>query len=82
MISQKIDAVIREVPNFPKLGINFKDITTILLAKILTNEIYFMRANNLAKKYEIGFNLYDFFLPESESSKSWDVCPNSPKSGR
>ena len=39
MISQKIDTAIREVPDFPKPGINFKDITTILLDPILSNEI-------------------------------------------
>ena len=39
MISQKIDLVIREVPNFPKLGINFKDITTLLLDSKLSSEI-------------------------------------------
>ncbi|MDA9807904.1 adenine phosphoribosyltransferase [Flavobacteriales bacterium] len=39
MISQKIHKVIREVPDFPKPGINFKDITTLLLDPILSNEI-------------------------------------------
>ena len=39
MISQKIDLAIREVPDFPKPGINFKDITTLLLDPILSNEI-------------------------------------------
>ena len=39
MISQKLDAAIREVPNFPKAGINFKDITTLLLNPDLSNEI-------------------------------------------
>jgi len=39
MISQKLDAAIREVPNFPKAGINFKDITTLLLDPDLSNEI-------------------------------------------
>ena len=31
MISDQLDSVIREVPNFPKDGINFKDITSLLL---------------------------------------------------
>ena len=31
MISQKIDQIVREVPDFPKSGINFKDITSLLL---------------------------------------------------
>ncbi len=39
MISQKIDLAIREVPDFPKLGINFKDITTLLLNPELSSEI-------------------------------------------
>jgi len=39
MISQKIDLAIREVPNFPKPGINFKDITTLLLDSELSSDI-------------------------------------------
>ena len=39
MISQKIDLAIREVPDFPKTGINFKDITTLLLDPELSSEI-------------------------------------------
>jgi adenine phosphoribosyltransferase len=39
MISQNIHTAIREVPDFPKPGINFKDITTLLLDPILSNEI-------------------------------------------
>ncbi len=39
MISEKIDAAIREVPNFPKQGINFKDITTLLLDSKLSADI-------------------------------------------
>ena len=39
MISQKIDLAIREVPDFPKPGINFKDITTLLLDPELSSEI-------------------------------------------
>ena len=39
MISDKLDAAIREVPNFPKEGINFKDITTLLLNPVLSSEI-------------------------------------------
>lgn len=39
MISQKIDLAIREVPNFPKPGINFKDITTLLLDPELSSDI-------------------------------------------
>ncbi len=39
MISDKLDAAIREVLNFPKEGINFKDITTLLLDPALSSEI-------------------------------------------
>ena len=39
MISQKIDLAIREVPNFPKQGIDFKDITTLLLDSELSSKI-------------------------------------------
>ena len=39
VIDNKIDAVIREVPNFPKEGINFKDITTVLLNSELSSDI-------------------------------------------
>ena len=39
MISKKIDLAIREVPDFPKSGINFKDITTLLLDSELSSEI-------------------------------------------
>ena len=39
MISQKINTAIREVPDFPKPGINFKDITTLLLDPQLSSEI-------------------------------------------
>ncbi|MBC8265549.1 MAG: adenine phosphoribosyltransferase [Flavobacteriales bacterium] len=39
MISEKLDKAIREVPNFPKKGINFKDITPLLMDAQLTNGI-------------------------------------------
>ena len=39
MIENRIDAVIREVPDFPKKGINFKDITSLLLNQEITNDI-------------------------------------------
>ena len=39
MISEKLDKAIREVPNFPKQGIDFKDITTLLLNPELSTEI-------------------------------------------
>ena len=39
MIKQKIHTAIREVPDFPNQGINFKDITTLLLDPELSSEI-------------------------------------------
>ena len=39
MISDKLDKAIRNVPDFPKEGINFKDITPLLMNKSLTDEI-------------------------------------------
>jgi len=39
VIENRIDAVIREVPDFPKKGINFKDITSLLLNQEITNDI-------------------------------------------
>ena len=39
MISHKINAAVREVPDFPKPGVNFKDITTLLLDSDLSSEI-------------------------------------------
>ena len=39
MIKTKIDQVVRTVPDFPKKGISFKDITALLLDCNLTDEI-------------------------------------------
>jgi adenine phosphoribosyltransferase len=39
VLAKKIDSVIREVPDFPKPGINFKDITPILQDAELCKEI-------------------------------------------
>ena len=39
MIKEKLDKVIRTIPDFPKNGIYFKDITPLLLNSSLTNDI-------------------------------------------
>ena len=39
MIKDKLDKVIRNIPDFPKDGINFKDITPLLLDSDISNEI-------------------------------------------
>jgi adenine phosphoribosyltransferase len=47
-IEEKLKSVIRDVPNFPKEGIVFKDISPIMLNPVLSNEIL----NNLEEKYK------------------------------
>ena len=39
LIRDKLDKVIRTVPDFPKKGISFKDVTPLLMDPILSNEI-------------------------------------------
>ena len=39
MIKVKLDKVIRTIPDFPKDGVSFKDITPLLLDASLTNDI-------------------------------------------
>lgn len=48
MLAEKLNKVIRDVPDFPKPGIIFKDITPILLDAELTREI----VNDMAKTFE------------------------------
>ena len=50
MISKKIDMAIREVADFPIPGINFKDITTVLLDPELSSEIITAFINRLKGK--------------------------------
>lgn len=49
MISDKLHRVIREVPDFPKDGINFKDITPLLLDADLCSSITDAFVDRLAK---------------------------------
>ena len=39
MIQEKLDKLIRTIPNFPKQGIDFKDITPLLLDPLIVDEI-------------------------------------------
>jgi len=47
MISERLDKAIRNVPDFPKKGINFKDITTLLLDSKLSSDIIDSFINDL-----------------------------------
>lgn len=47
-LEQKLKETIRDVKDFPKEGIVFKDISTIMLNPVLSNEIL----DHLTKKYE------------------------------
>ena len=39
MINKEIEQKIRTIPNFPKIGINFKDITPLLLDSKISEKI-------------------------------------------
>jgi len=39
VIKDKLEKIIRNIPDFPKLGINFKDITPLLLEPEISNDI-------------------------------------------
>lgn len=47
-IEDKIKSVVRDVPNFPKEGIIFKDISTIMLNPMISNEVL----DALVEKYK------------------------------
>ena len=49
MIKEKLDEVIRTIPNFPKQGIDFKDITPLLLDPFIIDEIISSFMVNLEK---------------------------------
>ena len=53
MLKTKIDSVIREVPDFPKPGIMFKDITPILQDPVLCKEITDEICNHFRSKVDV-----------------------------
>ncbi len=68
-IKDKIDKIIREVPNFPKEGINFKDITPLLMDPNISSDIidsFIDRFNNIRIDAIVGIEsrgfLYGFLL--------------------
>ncbi len=65
MIRQKLDKVIREVPDFPKPGILFKDITPIFLDQQLCSDIVdelAKQTKNLHLNAIIGIESRGFFF--------------------
>ncbi|MEE2953965.1 MAG: adenine phosphoribosyltransferase [Bacteroidota bacterium] len=50
MLKDRIEKTIREIPDFPKKGINFKDITSLLLDPQLTSDIVDAFALSFEKK--------------------------------
>ncbi|SVE04980.1 uncharacterized protein METZ01_LOCUS457834, partial [marine metagenome] len=47
MLEHRIENAIREIPDFPKAGINFKDITSLLLDHELSTDIINAFIDNL-----------------------------------
>lgn len=65
MIDKKIHNAIREIPDFPKKGINFKDITPLLLDSNLTNEIideFIIRIDKLSIDAIVGIESRGFLF--------------------
>ena len=68
-ITDKIDKIIREVPNFPKEGVNFKDITPLLMNSKISCDIidaFIEGFNNIKVDAVVGIEsrgfLYGFLL--------------------
>ena len=65
MIKDKLDKVIRAIPNFPKEGISFKDITPLLLDFNLTNDIidaFILRLNGVKVDAIVGVESRGFLF--------------------
>lgn len=65
MIDKKIHNAIREIPDFPKKGIDFKDITSLLLDSNLTNEIideFIIRIDKLSIDAIVGIESRGFLF--------------------
>jgi len=63
-ISEKVKLAIRDVPDFPKEGILFKDITPILLDPVLCKEIVSEIANSFNNDFDVivGVESRGFFF--------------------
>ena len=61
MIKEKLDKAIITIPNFPKEGINFKDITPLLmdsnLTRILTDDDRYISRDRLRRPITYHFSL-------------------------
>ena len=73
MISERLDKVIRTVPDFPKEGISFKDITPLLMDAQLTNSIIKAFVNELnddmfGDVFKLTESTFDLSWLEEESS--------------
>ena len=65
MMKDKLDKVIRTIPNFPKKGISFKDITPLLLDFNLTNDIidaFIQRLNGVEVDAIVGVESRGFLF--------------------
>ncbi|MDQ3192706.1 MAG: adenine phosphoribosyltransferase [Bacteroidota bacterium] len=72
MITEKIKSAIRDIPDFPKPGILFKDITPILLDAKLCNEIvdaFILKTENAKPDAIIGIESRGFFFGMMLASK-------------
>ena len=74
-VREKIDNVIRTVPDFPKNGINFKDITSLLMDSELSNKIidtFIQRLKKIKVDAIVGVEsrgfLYGFISKQDEHS--------------